>query len=440
VKLTDDERRMLDGGDGPAVAAAMSLLVRYGEVLGAERLVGTDNVCGANIFTPRQAQLAGRAAGAQGGPGTESGPGPAVHDAIFAEFSLDSRGGFEIPPVRAHSCQLIGPMDTVEWRTQGVSEAAREQIMDSESYSGRHGIHLMNTCTPYQVGNVPVRGEHCAWMESSAVVYINSVLGAMTNVEGRESAAAAMLTGKIPYWGYHLPENRFARVLVEVTAEAGSVMDWGLLGYWLGDAVGEGVPVLTGITSTPNLVMLKHFGAAAASSGGLEMYHIPGVTAEARTPEEALGGRPPARTLRYGPAERAGTYQRLNAVASDTSVDLVMIGCPHATLDQIRDVCDLLDGRTVASGTCLWVFTPRAIRLMAEQSGYGERLRRAGGVLMSDTCPAIGRFVPEGTRVIATDSAKQVHYLPAIMGVQGWFGSTADCVDAAVTGTWRGDL
>jgi predicted aconitase len=427
VRLTDGEQRMLQGEEGPAVQAAMDLLVRYGEVLGAERMVGTDNVCGANIFGPRQRALAGSA-------------GPASHDAVFAEFSLDSPGGFEIPPARAHSCQLIGPMDTVEWRTQGVSEGVHDEIADSESYSGRHGIHLMNTCTPYQVGNVPVRGEHCAWMESSAVVYINSVLGAMTNVEGRESAAAAMLTGKIPYWGYHIAGNRSASILVEVTADVSTAMDWGLLGYYIGEIAGEDVPVLDGLAGTPGLVALKHFGAAAASSGGVELYHIPGITAEARTVEEALGGRPPAQVVSFGPAEREAAYARLNCTATETDVDLVMIGCPHATLDQIRDVCDFIGDRTVNAGTALWVFTPRAIRLLAERSGYGERLRRAGGMLMSDTCPAIGRFVPDGTRVVVTDSAKQVHYLPAIMGIQGWFGSTRDCVEAAVTGTWRGGL
>lgn len=419
MRLADDERRMLDGADGPAVQAAMSLLVRYGEILGAERMVDTDNVCGANIFGPRQERLAG-------GSG----------DTVFAEFSLDQPGALPIPPVRAHSCQLIGPMDTIEWQVQGVDARTRDTIAESESYSARHGIHLMNTCTPYQVGNVPVRGEHCAWMESSAVVYINSVLGAMSNCEGRESAAAAMLTGKIPYWGYHIPRNRLATVLIEVTTGVETVMDWGLLGYFTGSVVGERVPVLNGLAGTPNLVMLKHFGAAAASSGGVEMYHIPGVTAEARTLAEALGGKRPVETIAYGPAERTRMRERLNSTATDTDVDLVMIGCPHATLDQIRDVCDLLGDRKVAGGTTLWVFTPRAIRLLAERSGYAERLRRAGGLLMSDTCPAIGRFVPPGTRVVACDSAKQAHYLPAIMGVQGWFGTTRDCVEAAVTGRW----
>ena len=94
---------------------------------------------------------------------------------------------------------------------------------------------MMNTCTPYQVGNVPVKGEHCAWMESSAVIYINSVLGARTNAEGRESTGAAMLTGKIPYWGLHIEENRHATHLIELDIDVKETSDWGLLGYYIGD-------------------------------------------------------------------------------------------------------------------------------------------------------------------------------------------------------------
>jgi predicted aconitase len=266
------------------------------------------------------------------------------------------------------------------------------------------------------------------------------VLGARTNVEGRESTGAAMLTGKIPYWGYHLTENRYGSHQVDVGVPVVDSIDWGLLGYWIGEQVAEGVPVLDGIAATPDLVKLKHFGAAAASSGGVELYHVPGITAEARSLEEAFGGRPPAQRISYGPAERQRTYEHLNSTATDTDVDLVMIGCPHATIGQIRDVVRLLEGRRVHPDSELWVFTPRALRHVAEQNGYARALEDAGARLMSDTCPAIGQFLPKGTRVIATDSAKQVHYLPAIMNVQGWFGTLADCVDAAVTGTWQGEL
>lgn len=431
MKLTDDERSMLAGDRGDAVQAAMDLLVRYGEVLGAERLIDTDNVCGANLFGSRHLSVCGLAA-------PDAGFSP--NDAGFSEHSLDAPQPLSIPPVRAQSYQLIGPMDTKNWEVQGLAPEERDRILESERYSAEHGIHLMNTCTPYQVGNVPVKGEHCAWMESSAVVYVNSVLGARTNVEGRESAGAAMLTGKIPYWGYHLEDNRFGTHSVDVAVPVESTRDWGLLGYWIGEQVQEGIPVLDGISVTPDLVRLKHFGAAAASSGGVELYHIPGVTAEARTVEEAFGPRRPVEAFRYGEDERRAAYQQLNSVGTDTDVDLVMIGCPHATLGQIRDVVRLLDGRRVHPDSALWVFTPRALRQVAEQNGYAQALADAGARLMSDTCPAIGQFLPPGTRVIATDSAKQVHYLPAIMKVQGWFGSLAECVDAAVTGTWRGAL
>jgi predicted aconitase len=431
MKLTDEERAMLDGDQGDAVQAAMDLLVRYGEVLGAERLVDTDNVCGANLFGSRHLSVCGL-------PGPDAGFSP--NDAGFSEHSLDAPQPLTIPPVRAQSYQLIGPMDTQKWEVQGLAPEERDRILESERYSAEHGIHLMNTCTPYQVGNVPVKGEHCAWMESSAVVYVNSVLGARTNVEGRESSGAAMLTGKIPYWGYHLEENRYGTHAVEVAVPVGSNRDWGLLGYWTGEQVQEGIPVLDGITATPDLVRLKHFGAAAASSGGVELYHVPGVTAEARTVEEAFGPRRPMASLRYGQDERRAAYEQLNSLGTDTDVDLVMIGCPHATLGQIRDVVRLLGGRRVHPDSALWVFTPRALRQVAEQNGYARALADAGALLMSDTCPAIGQFLPPGTRVIATDSAKQAHYLPAIMKVQGWFGTLADCVDAAVTGTWRGEL
>jgi predicted aconitase len=298
----------------------------------------------------------------------------------------------------------------------------------------------MATCTPYQVGNVPVKGEHCAWMESSAVVYCNSVLGARTNTEGRESTGAASLTGKIPYWGYHLPENRFGTHLVEVEIPTESMMDWGLLGYYVGEIIQDEIPVLRGQLSQPDLVKLKHFGAAAASSGGVEMYHIPGVTPEAPNVESSFGSRKPLQTLRYGKQERRIAYENLNASARDRNIDFVMLGCPHDSVEQVWQAARLLEGKRLHSGTELWIHTPRALRELADRSGYTKIVEEAGAHILSDSCPAISRLMPGGTQVVATDSAKQAHYLPAITGVQTWFGSLEDCVQAAITGKWAGGL
>ena len=154
---------------------------------------------------------------------------------------------------------------------------------------------------------MPLKGEHCAWMESSAVVYVNSVLGARTNVEGRESTGAAMLTGKIPYWGLHL-DGEPARLRTWSTSTS-PVVDQSRLGpaRLLDRRAGaeEAIPVVDGITGTPDLVRLKHFGAAAASSGGVEMYHVPGSRRRPAPARRPSAGRTPVEHLRVR-AARSG--------------------------------------------------------------------------------------------------------------------------------------
>jgi predicted aconitase len=427
MQLTDSEKAMVDGRDGKAKQKAMELLVRYAEALGCERFVDTTNVAGVpGSTTPF---LANYYKDWPGGP-----------DKIFAYFDLDSDELFEVPKVTTHSCHLQAGYDPENWRLLGASAEAAKLSSTSEAYAVDRGIKILKTCTPYLVGNVPKRGEHCAWMESSAVIYCNSVLGARTNTEGRESTSAAMLTGKIPDWGLHRDERRFATHRVDVEVDVASIMDWGMLGYFVGEVVLEDIPVLRGLEHEPDLVRYKHFGAAAASSGGVELYHIVGMTPEAPTYEAALGPNKPRATFKYGAAERRRTYEALNSTAKDTNVDYVMLGCPHAALEQIEEACRLLAGRKISANCDLWIFTSRAVRHQADAAGYTKIILDAGGHLLTDTCSAIGNALPPGTKVAALDSAKQVHYLPAMANIEGWFGSTADCIDAALTGRWKGEL
>jgi predicted aconitase len=427
MKLTAHEQAMLDGREGKAKQKAMELLVRYGEALGAERFVEATNIAGVpgqgSVFLRDYFETAG------GG-----------YDAIFSHFDLDSDELVEVPRITTHACHLQGGYDPENWQLLGATEDAATISRHSEADAASHGIEILKTCTPYLAGNVPKMGEHCAWMESSAVVYCNSVLGARTNTEGRESTSAAMLTGRIPDFGFHRAEHRRGTHDVRVSAEPGSLMDWGMLGYYVGDVVQEHIPVLSGPLGSPDLVRLKHFGAAAASSGGVEMYHLVGVTPEAPTHAAAFGGRRAVDTFHYGAAERRQTYDTLNANARDPNVDYVMLGCPHAALEQIEEACRLLAGRKISVNCRLWIFTSRAVKLTADRAGYTAQIRAAGGHVLTDTCSAIGRALPPGTKVAALDSAKQVHYLPAIMGIEAWFGSTADCIDAALTGRWNGAL
>ncbi|GAB2990706.1 aconitase X catalytic domain-containing protein [Amycolatopsis acidiphila] len=423
MKLTDEEKAMLDGAEGPAVAAAMDLLVRYGEALDCERLCDTRNVAGTMTQpSPAKAKLV------------------AEHgwDKAYAVINLDSDEEFEVPQMKVPTCQLQHGFsdDSV-----GVAPYPKQYVelqADAESFYGRKGVNILATCTPYQVGNLPVRGEHVAWMESSAVVYANSVLGARTNCEGGASTGAASLTGKIPCWGNHHEENRRGTHLIDVRVPVKSFLDWGMLGYFAGDLVQEERPVVVGDFAQPELVDLKHFGAAAASSGGVEMYHIPGVTPEAPTVEAAFGSAKLPEAVHYGQREREQIYENLNSQGSNTDVDFVLLGCPHASVDQIWRAARALEGRKLKAQ--LWIMVPRALKVVADRSGYTEIIEKAGGKVLSDSCPAMSRSAPPGTKVFATDSAKQAHYLPAILGIEAWFGTLEDCVNAAVTGRWTGEL
>ncbi|MEZ3160366.1 aconitase X catalytic domain-containing protein [Microbacterium sp. BWT-B31] len=410
---------MADGASGDAVAAAMDLLIRYGNILGAERLVETNNVCGASIYGPRHSKVLGT--------------GDPV--ALFSEWSLDSKKKVQqISPVVSHACQLIGPRDPLNWELQGLDAATNEEIVKSEQYLASIGVSILSTCTPYQVGNVPSRGEHCAWMESSAVPYINSLLGARTNTEGRESTAAAMLTGRIPYWGLHLDENRHATYLVRTDVDVRTMHEWSAFGYWMGWHLRDVIPVIEGIPGGVDPIALKQFGASMNSSGDVELYHMPGTTAEAASVEQALNGKAPEQIITFTQKDMDAVDEHLNAGATGDDIDFVMIGCPHANLDQVREVARLLEGRRIMDGVVFWIFTPSALREVARRNGWLDIIERAGGKVMADTCPAIGQFVPKGAKRFATDSAKQVHYLPQIMNVEGRYGDTAACIEAALTG------
>jgi len=425
--LTDEEKRMRDGAEGDAVAAAMDLLIRYSSALDAERLCDIRNVAGTMTQpSPVKARLV-----AEGG-----------WDKAFAVINLDSDRDLTIPQMAVPTCQLQHGFGDDSIGVVPYPEANVLLQADGESFFGRHGVNILATCTPYQVGNLPLRGEHCAWMESSAVIYANSVLGARTNCEGIASTGAASLTGKIPCWGNHRDENRFGTHLIDVRGQrVESFQDWGMLGYFAGGVAGEDHPVITGDMSRPDLTELKHFGAAAATSGGVELYHIPGITPEMATVEAAFANRgalPEA--VVYGPAERQAMYDTLNEIGTSPDVDFVLLGCPHASVDQIRQAAALLDGKRLSSSTELWIMAPRALKVMADRSGYTEVIERAGGRVLADSCPAMSRAAPRGTKVFATDSAKQAHYLPAILGIEAWFGTLEECVSAAITGRWTGGL
>jgi predicted aconitase len=150
MQLTPKEQAMLDGAEGPAVQAAMDLLMRYGRALGAERLVETNNVVASiSATTPFMRDYARQRGGM---------------DAVFSEFSLDSDVTVAIPEIKTFTTHVQLGFDPGNAARMGVDEETVRFYKKGEAYITGLGVQATNTCTPYQVGNIPTRGEHCAWI------------------------------------------------------------------------------------------------------------------------------------------------------------------------------------------------------------------------------------------------------------------------------------
>jgi predicted aconitase len=233
----------------------MEILVALGEIYGARRLVPVSSV-----------QVSGVSYKNLGDAGIE----------FLSELAEDGKA-------RVKTTLNPAGMDLENWRLQGIDPGfASKQLKVIDAYR-RLGLEISCTCTPYLAGNEPGFGEHIAWGESSAVVYANSVLGARTNREGGPSALAASLTGRTPLYGYHLDANRVATLTVDVKAELSTPEDFAAMGYSVGKVVRNGVPYFRGIREA-GLEESKELSAALASSGGVAMYHMEGVTPEAKSP------------------------------------------------------------------------------------------------------------------------------------------------------------
>lgn len=423
-QFSPDEQGMLEGKEGLAKQKAMQLLVKYAEGLGAERFIDTNNVTTTPGTLPDEELLRKVV------PSLDA-------DEIASKIFLDSDELIVLDKVKAFTTSHIYKNQEHPERQQG-GKFMCEITKKMESYAKRVGIVNLATCTPYQVGNIPVKGEHCAWTESSAIAFCNSVLGARTNIEGMHSSFASAITGKTPLWGMHLDENRLGKVIVHTEVDIDSIQEYYLMGYYVGRQIGLDIPIYTNINRIPDLTMLMALCASGAASGSTVMFHIVGVTPEAPTIKMASRNRKDLRLLKYGKEQRRETYEKLNHSDKD-DVDLVVLGCPHQTLERMSAVARMLEGKKIHENTALYITTCRMIKALADRTGYTDVITKAGGIVFEDTCALFFNF--DTSKVLAADSSKLVHYVPSTTGLKNiWFGTTEECIQAAITGKWRGEL
>src|SRR6266566_3407975 len=186
------------------------------------------------------------------------------------------------------------------------------------------GVLMTDTCINYQTIMPPVRGEHVAYGDTGVVIYCNSVCGARSNFEGGPSALGAGLTGRTPRYGFHLDEHRRATLVVRVGFTPRELNDWGALGAIVGRLAGDywQVPALVGIERVPTSDEMKHFGAALASYGSVALFHMTGITPEARRLDDVLAPSHMVHKHEVGESD-IRAFQRSYREAVDT-VDLVV--------------------------------------------------------------------------------------------------------------------
>jgi len=371
LHLTREEEEMLAGEGGHATQKAMQILVALGKIYDAEKLVRVSSV-----------QVSGVSYKNLGDAGLE----------FLSELAKDGRALVKT---------TLNPagMSLTDWELQGITRRfAEKQLQVIDAYA-KLGVEISCTCTPYLAGNEPRFGQHIAWGESSAVAYANSVIGARTNREGGPSALAASLTGRTPLYGLHIRRNRVPTVAVDVEVQLRSSEDFAAMGYFVGKTVNDGIPYFKGIERAA-LEDLKTLSAALASSGGIAMFHIEGLT-----PEAGLGARS-LEALTFTRKELTETHSFLN---DDGTPDFVSVGCPHCSLTELASLAKLLSGRRVRRE--FWVCCSREVKRQGDEAGYSKPIEESGAKFALDTCMVVAPVEELGYRVVATNSAKACHYL-----------------------------
>ena len=380
MKLTEEQQAILNGSKGETMAKVMKTQVMFGEAFGAEKMVPVTSEYNhlvtsfglkllAPVYELMDKLLEAGAASQQ-------------------KFSVDPRP--LDPNVPANLLQKL-IFKKFMYSKQDFYEGQLDKLglMDKDAF----------TCTCYmdQVGNVPKKGDVLSWAESSAVVYANSVLGARCNRNSGIMDIMGSVLGYVPYFGLLTDEGRKATWIVKI--ETTKKPEAQLLGSAIGMKVMEDVPYVMGLdkwlgTELNDSVKtyLKDFGAATASNGAVGLYHIDNLTPEA----VELGGKlitEEAKVYVIDDAELERVKNNYPVIwkDKDATPKLCFMGCPHMSLQQLKDWTDNVEAGLKEAGNkkvvIPTVFTASSAVLKEfEKTEYAARLK-ATGVITSYICP-----------------------------------------------------
>ena len=386
VEIPPELQSMLNGEHGDTKQKAARLVVDLAASAGAKSFTRCANahVSGVSVIT--------------GGHGLRR---------FLSDLSGDPEGVVSIPTtLNSAGC------DREQMEEMGIDypDFLEHQFEIIHAYS-ELGIEATLSCTPYDRGIIMDQGIG-SWAESNAVCFSNSYTSLITNRESGLSALATALTGWAPLWGLHIDENRIPNILVRVEADMDDLTDWSILGDWIGMQIQPDwnlpwgmMPLITGLPKDADFEMRKALTASAANYG-CPMLWANGLTADAPDVDSFEG------ELVF---DNDALNKRYAELAPSGTIDLVVIGCPQASVGEVRATAASVRTRMELGqkipDSRLWVFTSGHNYELLESDGTVALLEEAGALVLKDTCPEVTPYNRSKYNHLLTNSLKAEHYL-----------------------------
>ena len=377
MKLNSEQTMMLEGAQGPTKQKAIRLLVDLGKAAKAEKLVPivSAHVSGVSPLT--------------GGDG-------------LIKFLEDLSSEENVTTAVETTLNAAG-CDRTKFKEMDipVKDYVEKQQIILEAYE-KLGLQLSLSCTPYD--NLKING-NASWAESNAVCFANTYTELRTNRESGLSAIAAALCGLTPEYGLLIDDNRIPNLKINIKCDLNEPVDYSILGDWIGKQIEPQWKLEYG--PIPHIFGIKELDfeskkslTAAAANYGCPLLFINNFT---RIPND----------MKYQAVinfRKADLEKRYSELAPKKRVDLVTIGCPQASFDEIERTANYLNNYKIPNGR-LWVFTSSINFNMAKEKGLIEKIENAGGLVLRETCPEVVHYNHEKINHILTNSMKAEHYL-----------------------------